>query len=183
MSGSSTAKGSCADDFARAPDGVAEAERRLLAGEAGRAGGRQIGHQRGVFERFPAPLERVFELVGGVEMILDDALVAAGDEDEMLDPRLARLIDDVLKDRPVDDGQHLLRNRLGRRQETRAEAGDGQHGFADRFVHGCGSSVGERGERGERGEFLISDYQVPAGPFHAAFPGDAQRRTKERGRA
>jgi hypothetical protein len=31
-------EGLVADDFARAPDGVAEAKRRLLAGEAGRAG-------------------------------------------------------------------------------------------------------------------------------------------------
>ena len=114
---------------------MAEAERRLLAGEAGRAGGRKIGHQRVVFDLFAPSLEGVFELVGRVEMILDDALVAAGHEDEMLDPRLARLVDHVLKDRPVDDGQHLLRNRLGRWQETRAETGDGQHGFADRFVH------------------------------------------------
>ena len=115
---------------------MAKAERRLLAGEAGRAGGGKIGHQGRVFGLFAAPLERVLEFVGVVEMILDDALVAAGHKDEMLDPRLARLVDDVLKNRPVDDGQHLLGDRLGRRQEPRAETGDGQHGFADRFVHG-----------------------------------------------
>ena len=68
-------------------------------------------------------------------MVLDDALVAAGDEDEMLDPGLARLVDDVLQDRTVDDGQHLLGDRLGRRQEAGAEAGDGKHGLAERFSH------------------------------------------------
>ena len=145
MSGSRIRERFVADDFARAPDGVAETERRLLAGEAGRAGGGQVGHQGGVFGLFAAPLERVLEFVVGVEMILDDALVAAGDEDEMLDPRLARLVDDILEDRPVDDGQHLLRNRLGRRQEAGAEASDGQHGFANGFVHGCSVPRSMRG--------------------------------------
>ncbi len=133
-------EGLLADDFARAPDGVAEAERRLLAGEAGRAGRREVGHERVIFGLFPAPFEGVLELVGRVEMILDHAFVAAGDEDEMLDPRLARFVHHVLENRPVDDGQHLLRDRLGRRQKPRAETGDGQHGFADGFVHECSSS-------------------------------------------
>ena len=131
-----------ADNLAGAPDGVAEAERRLLAGEAGRPGRRQIGHQRCVFGPLAAPLQRVLELVGRIEMVLDDALVAAGDEDEMLDPGLARLVDDILQDRTVDDGQHLLGDRLGRRQEAGAEARDGKHGLAERFSHHtrrCGS--------------------------------------------
>ena len=115
---------------------MAKAEGGLLAGEAGRAGGGKIAHQRGVFDRFPPSLESVFKFIGRVEMILDDALVTAGHKDEMLDSRLARLVDDVLKNRPVDDGQHLLGDRLGRRQEPRAETGDRQHGFTDRFVHG-----------------------------------------------
>src|ERR1700722_6552848 len=124
-------------EFARAPDGVPEAERRLLAGEAGRAGGGKIGHQRGVFALFAAPLEGVFEFIGRVEMIFDDAFVPAGHEDEMLDTRLARFVDDVLKNRPVDESQHLFGDRLGRWKEPGAETGDGQHGFADGFVHGC----------------------------------------------
>ena len=57
-------EGLVADDLARAPDGVAEAERRLLAGEAGRAGGRKIGHQRRIFGLFAPPCERVLEFVG-----------------------------------------------------------------------------------------------------------------------
>ena len=125
-----------ADDFARAPDGVAEAEGSLLAGEAGRAGGGKISHERVVFGFFPTSLERVFEFVGIVEMILDDAFVAPGHEDEVLDSRLARFIDHMLENRSVDDGQHLLRDRFGRRQKARAKSGDGQHGFTDGFVHG-----------------------------------------------
>ena len=46
-------------------------------------------------------------------MVGDHALVAAGDEDEMLDPRLARLVDHILQRRAVDDGQHFLRHGLG----------------------------------------------------------------------
>ena len=125
-----------ADDVARAPHRMAEAERRLLAGEAGRAGRRKVGHQRRVGAVLAAPLQRVLEFVGRIEMVLDDALVAAGDEDEMLDARLARLVDDVLQDRPVDDGQHFLRHGLGGRQKAGAEARDGENRFSDRFVHG-----------------------------------------------
>ena len=68
-------------------------------------------------------------------MVLDHALVAAGDEDELLDARRARLVDDVLQDRPIDDGQHLLGDRLGRGQEARAEARDRQHRFANGSFH------------------------------------------------
>jgi hypothetical protein len=43
-----------ADDFAGAPDRVAEAERNLLTGEARRAGGWQIGRQGLQFLQFAA---------------------------------------------------------------------------------------------------------------------------------
>jgi len=69
-------------------------------------------------------------------MILDDALVAPGDEDEMLDPGLARLVDHMLDQRPVDHRQHLLGHRLGGRQEAGPEAGDREDGFANRFHDG-----------------------------------------------
>ena len=80
-----------------------------------------------------------------VEMVLDHALVAAGDEDEMLDAGLARFVDDVLDQRPVDDGEHFLRHRLGGGQEAGAQTGDGENRFTDRF-HGspifCGNEDG-----------------------------------------
>ena len=78
-----------------------------------------------------AAFERAVELVGDVEMVLDHRLVAAGDEDEVLDPGGARLIDHVLHDGAVDDAQHLLGDSLGGRQEPGAETGDGQNCFAD----------------------------------------------------
>ena len=64
-------------------------------------------------------------------MVGDHALVAAGDEDEVLDSGLARLVHDVLQRRPVDDGQHLLRHRLGGGEESGAEAGDGEDGLSE----------------------------------------------------
>ena len=71
-----------------------------------------------------AQRELGLELVGLVEVILDRALVAAGDEDHVGDAGRRRLLDRVLDQRLVDDRQHLLRARLGDRQEAAAEAGD-----------------------------------------------------------
>ena len=85
--------------------------------------------------------ERRLELVGDIEMVCDHALVAAGDEDEMLDPRLACLVDHILQRRPVDDGQHLLRHRLGGGEESRAEAGHGKDSLAERIYHANDLSI------------------------------------------
>jgi hypothetical protein len=73
--------------------------------------------------------------ISDVEMILDRALAAPGDEDHLLDPRLQRLIDRILDQRPVDDRQHLLGHRLGGGQETRAKAPDGEYGLAQGLEH------------------------------------------------
>ena len=81
-------EGLVADDVAGAPDGVAEAERRLLAGEARLR--RRRGRSRAQLLELlvlPRSASVRVELVGDVEMVLDHALVAAGDEDEMLDAR------------------------------------------------------------------------------------------------
>ena len=83
----------------------------------------------------------MLQLELAVEMVLDDALVAAGDEDEMLDAGLARLVDHMLDQRPVDDRQHLLRHGLGGGQEAGAEAGDRENGFADGFHDPLGRQV------------------------------------------
>ena len=68
-------------------------------------------------------------------MILERALAAPGDEDELLDSGGARLVHRVLDERPVDHGQHFLRHRLGGGQEAGAEAGNGEHGFAEGRGH------------------------------------------------
>ena len=66
-----------ADDLAGAPDRMAEAERHLLAGETRRAGGRKIGRESLQLLELAALLQSVLKLIGDVEMILDDRLVAA----------------------------------------------------------------------------------------------------------
>jgi hypothetical protein len=84
----------------------------LLPREARRSRPRQVAGQR---LEVGAPLalrERVFELELAVEMVLDDGLVAAGDEDEMFDAGLARFVDHMLDQRLVDHRQHLLRHGL-----------------------------------------------------------------------
>ena len=120
-----------ADQFARAPDGMAKAHRHLLAGEAGLPRRRLQPLQAGKLLVLAALCQRVIELELDIEMVLDDRLVAAGHEDEMLDARLARLIHHILDDRPVDDGQHLLGNSLGGREEPRAETGDRENCLAN----------------------------------------------------
>jgi len=123
------------DEFAGAPNGMPEPERFLLAGEAGGSRVRQFPPQS--IERFLLlPLEqRHFQFELPVEMILDDPLIAPGDEYEMLNASLARLVYDVLDQRPVDHRQHFLRHRLCCRQEPGPKPGHGKNCFANDF-HG-----------------------------------------------
>jgi hypothetical protein len=83
--------------------------------------------------------QRGVEFEHPVEMILDHALVAPGDEDEMLDAGLLGLVDHVLDQRLVDDGQHFLRHRLGGGQDAGAETGDREDGFTD--FHGMSGAL------------------------------------------
>ncbi|PAV92554.1 hypothetical protein WR25_08362 [Diploscapter pachys] len=110
------------NDFARAPDGVAEAQRLLLADidRAARLHARAVDD----FEALAPRAHRVFQFVGDVEMVFERVLAPARNEDDLLDPRLERLVHRILDQRLVDDRQHFLRHRLGRRQEPGAEACD-----------------------------------------------------------
>ena len=130
------------DQFARAPHRMAEPERRLLPGEARLPGVRQVALQQIELGALVALAERLLELERAVEMVFDDAFVAAGDEDEMLDAGRARLVDHVLDQRAVDDRQHFLGNGLGGRKEPRAETGDGKDGFADASHGDAGCETG-----------------------------------------
>ena len=78
-----------------------------------------------------ARLEEGLELDRDVEVILDRVLAAAGDQDDVVDAGGDRFFDAVLDDRLVDERQHLLRLRLGGRQEPGAEAGGGEDGLAN----------------------------------------------------
>ena len=53
----------------------------------------------------------------------------------MLDSGLARFLDDMLKDRAIDDGQHLLGNRFGGREKSCSQAGDGKNSLANASGH------------------------------------------------
>ncbi len=68
-------------------------------------------------------------------MILDHALVAAGDEDEFIDSGSQAFLNGILDQRPVDDRQHFLRHRLGGGQKSGAETGHRQNGFTDALRH------------------------------------------------
>ncbi len=60
-------------------------------------------------------LQRRLELPGPVEVVLERALVAPGDEQDVVETRGHRFLDDVLDGRLVDDRQHLLGRSLRRR--------------------------------------------------------------------
>src|ERR1700756_4065385 len=83
----------------------------------------------------PTLPQRGFELERAIEMIVDGALSPARDKEELLDAGCLGLFDRVMNKRRVDDWQHLLGHRLGRRQKAGSQPGDGEDGFADRSVH------------------------------------------------
>ncbi len=73
----------------------------------------------------------VLELEVAVEVVLDRVLAASGDDEDVGQAGLDRLLDDVLDRRLVDDRQHLLRLALRDRQEPRTQSGGGDHGLGD----------------------------------------------------
>ena len=113
---------------------MAEPEGVLLTGEAGLARPWELGQELVELGPLAALAERPLQLVLAVEMVLDGSLVAPGDEDEMLDAGGFGFVDHVLNRGTIDDGQHLLRDSLGGRQEARAEPGYGKDGLADALL-------------------------------------------------
>ncbi len=124
--GQDDGEGLVADDVAGAPNGVAQALGLHLAGEAHLAGLGQLGVHDLQDLGLALGQELGLKLDLVVEIILDRLFGAAGDEDDVLDPRLARLFHDVGEDRSVDDVQQLLGRGLGAGQNPRAETGHGQ---------------------------------------------------------
>ena len=120
-----------ADNLARAPDSVAETKGGLLAGKTGLACPRQVDFQQFQFFDLVAVTQGAVQLVLDIEMILDRALVAACHEDEMLDSGGARLIDDMLDHRTIDDRQHLFGDGLGGGQKTGAQSGHRKNRLAN----------------------------------------------------
>ena len=101
---------------------MAEAERLLLADgdDLAEPGARRLER----VEALALVAHRRFELEGHVEIIDQRGFAAPGDEDHLLDPGLARLVDRILDQRPIDDRQHFLGHGLGRRKQAGAEPGD-----------------------------------------------------------
>jgi hypothetical protein len=77
--------------------------------------------------------EQALQLHGAVEVVLDGLLAAAGDDEDVVEPGPDGLLDDVLNGGLVDQGQHLLRLRLGRREEAGPEPGRWDDGLA--YLH------------------------------------------------
>jgi hypothetical protein len=71
----------------------------------------------------PRRTEVVLELEVAVEVVLEAALVAAGDDEDVVDAGRHGLLHHVLDGGLVDDRQHLLGLGLGGGQEAGAEAG------------------------------------------------------------
>ena len=129
-----------ADNVTGAPDGVTEAERLHLAGEAHLAGACQFGvhHLQDIGLALGQQLGFQLDLV--IEIVLDGALGAPGHEDDMLNPGLTGFLDDIAEDRPVDDVQQLLGRGLGAGQDACAQTGDRQNGLA-KAAGGSGHSI------------------------------------------
>ncbi len=124
-----------ADDGFRAKHGVAEAERLGLRHEDAAHVLRQHVAHRGEQFLLAGLLELVFEFERNVEVIGDRMLVAVRHEHERVCARIDRFVDRILDQRLVEHRQHLLGDDLRRRQETRAETGDGEYDFAQRSIH------------------------------------------------
>ena len=82
-----------------------------------------------------ARFQQVLQLEADIEVIFDGGLAPAGHDDDVLDAGVNRLLDAVLNDRLIHDGQHFFRLRLGGGQKARPEACGGENGFADFSQH------------------------------------------------
>ena len=124
-----------ADEFRRHPDGVAEAERLGLVDEPD-VESVEVLEPLGQFV-LAGLVERRQQVGGRLEELLDRVLARVVDDDHRLDPGADRLFDDELESRDVDQGQQLLGNHLGERQEPRTESRCGDDRLA--YTHGAGA--------------------------------------------
>ncbi len=131
-----------ADVLGGAQDGMAEPLRVALAhvvhgGEL--AGLAHLGEPLGVL----LGGQRLFQLVGPVEVVLDGALAPPGDHQHVVQAGRDGLLHDVLDGRLVDHRQHLLGRGLGRGQEPGTQAGGGDDGLGHVLAgHGhCGGGI------------------------------------------
>ncbi len=128
-------------------DSVAQAQLFLLA-YVGDLGQVRDGSDLAQLVDLAPRLQELLQLEVQIEVILDRPLLAAGDDDDLLDAGLDRLFDSVLDDRLVNEREHLLRLRLGGREE----AGPPSRGRKDRlaYSHLPSASIGRDGRPGRR---------------------------------
>jgi hypothetical protein len=106
-------------DIPGAPNRMPKAERLLLPCKARRSGERQMNFEIEKLLLLVSLPQNLFQLELAIEMILDNALVPAGNENEVLDTPAPGLIRDVLDEWPVDNRKHLLGHRLCGGQKSR----------------------------------------------------------------
>ena len=82
-----------------------------------------------------ARFEHVLQLEADVEMILDGALAAAGDDDDVLNPGMQGLLDAILDEGFIHQGQHFLGLRFGGGKEAGAQTGGREDRFANLGGH------------------------------------------------
>src|ERR1035437_1575811 len=133
-----------AHEIPRRQHGVAQAQLFLLA-DVGHLGEVGDGPYLAQLVDFATRLEELLELEVDFEVILDRPLLAAGDDDDLLDTGLDRLFDAVLDDRLVNEREHLLRLCLGGREEAGAPARRRKDRLA--YAHLPSASIGRRGGR------------------------------------
>ncbi len=135
-----------AHEVARDVDRVSEAEGRALPHRADARQRRHVPHGRELIE-LAALLEEGLEFHVDVEVVDHRRLAARGDHHDLVDAGLDGLFDRVLDDGLVDEGQHLLRHRLGRRKEPGAESRGREDGSPDAERHAVTFPLGRLGGR------------------------------------
>ena len=131
-------EGLVADQLLGHEHGVPEAELLLLAHVADLGHVADAAHPAQHLD-VAARFQQRFQLEAVVEVVLDGTLLAARDDDDLLDAGRHRLLDGVLDDRLVDERQHLLGLRLGGGQEASAPACGREDCLANahRILHGA----------------------------------------------
>ena len=124
-----------AHDRSGAQDRVSESQRLGLADVDAAAMVRQNGLDHVEQSSLAFELELGFQLIGLVEMVLDGALVSPGNENQVGDARLRRLLDRVLDKRLVDDWKHFLRARLGDREKAAAQPCNRENCLSKLWLH------------------------------------------------
>ena len=98
---------------------VSQTERLFLPniGDVDHVGNRAHGREQILLV---AAFEEMLELKANVEVILNGALATSGNDDDVLDAGVFGFLNTILDQGLVDERQHLLGHRLGRRKKTRA---------------------------------------------------------------